>query len=90
MFIQVEVEFSRKQQTQIIPEACLVTREDRIGVFLVNPQEGKARFIPVQVGIREGGNVEVLAPRLTGSVVITGQHLLQNGSAVLVAGRGRP
>jgi len=90
MFIQVEVEFSRKQQTQIIPEACLVTREDRIGVFLVSPQEGKARFIPVQVGIREGGNVEVLAPRLTGSVVITGQHLLQDGTAVLVTGRGRP
>ena len=90
MFIQVEVEFSRKQQTQILPEACLVTREDRIGVFLVNPQEGKARFIPVQVGIREGGNVEILSPRLTGSVVITGQHLLQDGSAVLVAGRGRP
>jgi len=90
MFIQVEVEFSRRQQAQILPEACLVTREDRTGVFLVNSQEGKARFIPVQVGIREGGNVEILSPRLTGSVVITGQHLLQDGSAVLVAGRGRP
>ncbi len=90
MFIQVEVEFARKQQAQILPEACLVTREDRVGVFLVNPQEGKAKYVPVQVGIREGGNVEILSPRLTGSVVITGQHLLQDGSLVTVAGRGRP
>lgn len=90
MFIQVEVEFNRRQQAQIIPEACLVTRENTTGVFLVNPSEGKARFIPVQVGIQEGGNLEILSPRLTGSVVITGQHLLQDGSAVLLTERGRP
>ncbi|MCX7787895.1 MAG: efflux RND transporter periplasmic adaptor subunit [Spirochaetes bacterium] len=90
MFIQVEVEFARRQQVQILPEACIVTREDRLGVFLVNPQEGKVKFIPVQAGIREGGKVEILSPSLIGSVVITGQHLLQDGSSVQVAGRGKP
>lgn len=90
MFIQVEVEFARKEKVQILPETCLVTREERTGVFLVNPQEGKAKFIPVQAGIREGENVEIVSPPLAGLVVITGQHLLQDGSSVMVAGRGRP
>lgn len=89
MFIQVEIEFAQKAQARIVPEACVVTREDRTGVFLVDPQGTKVSFVPIQVGIREGGNVEILSPPLSGSVVITGQHLLQDGTPVIVAGRGR-
>ncbi|MFQ3621302.1 MAG: efflux RND transporter periplasmic adaptor subunit [Spirochaetales bacterium] len=86
MFIQAEVEYERKSQALLLPEVSLVTRNEQTGVFLVKPQEGKVQFVPVQVGIREGGRVEILSPALSGQVVIAGQHLLQDGSAVIVVG----
>jgi len=38
------------------------------------------------VGILSGEQAEVVSPALTGSVVTVGQHLLDDGSAVLLPG----
>ncbi len=84
MFIRAVVEYERRYNAQIIPETGLVKRDEKTGVFLVHPEEGRVRFVPVVTGISQGGRVEIVSPALSGSIVITGQHLLQDGSFVTV------
>ena len=51
-------------------------------MFLADPDEMKARFIPVKTGIIDGDWVEILQPELNGMVVTLGQHLLENGASI--------
>jgi len=46
----------------------------------------KAQFIPVELGIKAGDLVEVSSPTISGLVVIMGQYLLNDGSAILIPG----
>ena len=59
-------------------------RLDQKGVFLVDTNAMKASFIPVTLGIVNGDSAEVINPPLSGMVVTLGQHLLEDGSAVLL------
>jgi hypothetical protein len=61
-----------------------VTRNGESGVFLVQAGEGIAHYVPVEVGISATDRTEVIAPRLDGLVVTLGQHLLQDGSSVIL------
>ncbi|HOV37339.1 MAG TPA: efflux RND transporter periplasmic adaptor subunit [Spirochaetales bacterium] len=84
MFIRAVVEYGRRDKVRIVPEISIVKRDEKTGVFLVNPEEGRVRFVPVVTGIGQEGRVEIVSPALSGSIVITGQHLLQDGSFVTV------
>jgi RND family efflux transporter MFP subunit len=91
MFVKVELEFARRENVLTIPSSALVRNQERQGVFLVDTTDAKARFVPVTTGITDGDRVEVLEPPLSGLVVTLGQHLLQDGSSVLLPGAtGRP
>jgi multidrug efflux pump subunit AcrA (membrane-fusion protein) len=62
MFIRAVVEYERRYNAQIIPETGLVKRDEKTGVFLVHPEEGRVRFVPVVTGISQGGRVEIVSP----------------------------
>jgi RND family efflux transporter MFP subunit len=84
MAVRVELEFGRHVNVQAVPAAALVTRSGVQGVFQVEPEGPRVRFLPVRTGASEGGLVEILEPALRGPVVILGQHLLEDGSAVIL------
>jgi len=42
------------------------------------------RFIPVELGIATPERTEILAPEIEGLVVSLGQHLLEDGSTVIL------
>jgi RND family efflux transporter MFP subunit len=84
MAVRVELEFGRRENAQAVPATALVTRDEVTGVFLVEGQNPRTRFVPVRTGASEGGLVEVLEPELPGPVVTLGQHLLEDGSAVIL------
>lgn len=86
MFVRVRIAFEEHSDTVVVPVSALVKREDRQGVFVVDPMEKKARFVPVTPGIVNGDVAEILSPPLSGLVVTLGQHLLDDGSPVLLAG----
>jgi hypothetical protein len=44
----------------------------------------QARFVPVTIGIVNGEAVEIVAPEVSGSVVTLGNHLLENGSRIIL------
>jgi len=84
MFIRAEILFDLHRNVLVVPKNAVLKRDGRPGVFLVDIEEKKAHFIPVEVGIADAGRVEILNPPLTGSVVTLGQHLLEEGAAIIV------
>ena len=89
MFVRAELEFARRGENAVtVPPAAVVQREERKGVFLVDAESKRgARFVPVETGVTEVDKVEIVSPPLTGQVVVLGQHLLSDGSAVLLPRR---
>ena len=84
MFVRVEIEFGRHNGATVIPLNALVKRNGRQGVFLADIQGMKASFVPVTLGIITGNLAEVVSPPLSGAVVTLGQHLLEDGSAIIL------
>ncbi len=89
MFIGAHVETARESSATIVPMEAVIKRDDRQGVFVINRQTKMARFVPVATGITEGERVEVIRPELSGEVAVLGQHLLEDGSRVVIADDGQ-
>ncbi len=95
MFVRAQVEFATHPNATLVPFSAIVRRAGREGVFLVpasgaaSPQAQKGpalqvRFVPVTTGIANGEAVEVVAPEVSGSVVTLGNHLLEDGSHIML------
>jgi RND family efflux transporter MFP subunit len=84
MFIQATVELSRVADATLVPEQALTRRRDRNGVFIVSDDGRSVVWREVEVGIREGGRVQVEGPGLTGRVVTLGQQLVEDGSPITI------
>ena len=82
MFMRATVVLKKVPETTIVPEQALTTRDDRQGVFVVSRDGKSVTWHPVKVGVREEGRVQVEGEGLSGRVVILGQELLKNGSAI--------
>jgi RND family efflux transporter MFP subunit len=62
-----------------------ITRRSGVeGVFMIGESGQSVRWVPVEIGIRSGGWVELKSPSLSGSVVTLGQHLIDDGSPIRV------
>jgi len=90
MFIRVSLQFADHAGATVVPGEALVKREGRPGVFAADVEARKARFVPVTVGIRNSERAEVLEPALEGFVVTLGQHLLEDGSPILLPQESKP
>jgi len=86
MFVRVEIQFDRHEDATVVPAGSLVKRDGTEGIFLADPEAKKATFVPVTVGIINGDQAEILNPPLEGSVVTLGQHLLEDGAAIVLPG----
>ncbi|MDH3218206.1 MAG: efflux RND transporter periplasmic adaptor subunit [Gammaproteobacteria bacterium] len=84
MFIRASVMLQRVDNAIIIPEQALTRRNDQQGVFVVNPDDETARWQVVETGIRQGDRIQVRSPELSGQVVVLGQQLLDDGSALRI------
>ena len=84
MFVRVRIEFDRHSDVTVVPTSALVNRNGQRGVFLADPEEMKARFVPVELGIVNGELAEVIHPPLSGWVVTLGHDLLEDGSAIIL------
>ncbi|MCG2811675.1 MAG: efflux RND transporter periplasmic adaptor subunit [Candidatus Aminicenantes bacterium] len=95
MFVNTQIEFARRADVTIVPFNALAKREDQQGIFLVDMANSRARFLPVQTGIVEGGQVEIVAPEnLSGYVVTLGHYLLEAEGRIILpapaAAAGQP
>jgi RND family efflux transporter MFP subunit len=84
MFCKVRVMLEEKQSAQVVPAEAIVRRGGEDGVFVVNEEESVASYIQVQLGITTQDKCEILTPKISGPVVTIGQHLLEDGSSVVL------
>lgn len=84
MFISASVALSRVDDATIVPEQALTRRRDRNGVFVVSEDGGSVVWREVEVGIRDGGRVQVEGQGLTGRVVSLGQQLVEDGTPITI------
>jgi len=89
MFIRARIEFASHDNATLIPLAALVKRNGRQGIFIAEPDNLKARFVPVTVGIINDELAEVLEPEISGLAVTMGNHLLEDGSAITLPEKQR-
>lgn len=85
MFVRASVRLARIEDATIVPERALVVRDGASGVFVVSDDRATARWQPVAPGIRQGDRVQLVDSDLTGEVVVLGQQLLDDGSAIVIA-----
>jgi len=86
MFINARIVLDRHENATVVPIHSLVKRDSMYGIFTVDRETMKVHFVPVTPGIRHEGYVEIVDPPLSGLVVTLGQHLLEEGSTVLLSG----
>jgi RND family efflux transporter MFP subunit len=84
MFCKVTLVIAEKDSAQVVPSKAVVTRNGASGVFVVRNEETTAHYVPVEVGITTPDKTEVLAPEIDGLVISLGQHLLEEGSTVIL------
>jgi RND family efflux transporter MFP subunit len=84
MFIRATVELAREPDATIVPEQALTIRNNRSGVFLVGEDGQSVVWREVTVGIRQNGRLQVNGDGLSGRVVVLGQQLVQDGSAITI------
>jgi multidrug efflux pump subunit AcrA (membrane-fusion protein) len=84
MFCKVNLVLAEKPSAQVVPTQAIVTRDGSQGVFVVREGETVAHFVPIEIGIRASDRSEILSPQIDGVVVSLGQHLLEEGSQVIL------
>jgi RND family efflux transporter MFP subunit len=84
MFISATVVLARVPEATIVPEQALTVRDDRSGVFIVSEDGRSVAWRQVTAGIRQGNRVQVKGEGLAGRVVILGQQLVKDGSAIMI------
>lgn len=84
LFVRVALELGRREGALWVPEEALVPQGGKLFVFTV--QDGEARRVPVKVGARKPGWVELLEGVKAGQQVVTaGQQRLRGESAKVKA-----
>jgi RND family efflux transporter MFP subunit len=89
MFIRVQMEFAKKEDVTVVPIRALTKRNGKQGVFVADTQELRAHFVPLTLGIVDRERAEVVDPPLSGYVVTLGQHLLEEGSKIVLSNANR-
>lgn len=84
MFAKVKVVLARKENTQIVPSQAIVNRSGQTGIFIIKAGEKVAHFTPTEIGITTQQNTEIISPKIEGLVVTLGQHLLEDGSNIIL------
>lgn len=84
MFVRSKVEVRAVDEAYIVPDVAIVKRSDTQGIFQVGEDGQSARWRTVEVGIREGKRVQIRGEDLDGQVIVLGQQLVEDGSAITV------
>lgn len=85
MFVRATVVLDRIADATHVPAQALTARNGENGVFVVNEDGQSVAWQKVDVGIREAGRVQVTGKGVAGRVVVLGQQLLEDGSAITLA-----
>lgn len=84
MFARIEVITAEKDSTQLVPSKAVMERSGETVMFVVLDGEMVARYVQVTTGIVTPDLTEIIEPPIRGRVVTLGQHLLEDGSPIML------
>ena len=84
MFARVTVVLREKDDAQLVSSRAVIMQSGKPGVYVVRGDETIAHYVPVQTGIVSAEKTEIIEPLLEGKVITLGQHLLEDGSPVIL------
>jgi len=96
MFARVTLPVGRQVAATLVPKDALVLGGPKPTVYVVDPGEasrdaGRARAVPVVLGVASGELIQVTGPIKPGEqVVVRGNERLMTGQAVTIAARLTP
>jgi RND family efflux transporter MFP subunit len=86
MFARIELDLGNSREALLLPRDALVYRGDQPGVYTL--ESDVAKFLPVETGLTQEDNVEVLTGLKAGDTVVThGANLIKDGDRVRVMGK---
>jgi membrane fusion protein (multidrug efflux system) len=88
LFAEIEAEIERRDDALLLPDSALVYDLEGTFVWRVDP-DSRAHRVPIEVGLRQDGKVEVAKGLAPGDVVVAaGIHKVKEGQRVRAAGEG--
>jgi len=82
LFARVRLVIAEREGAVLVPEQSIVPQGDKLFVYVI--EDGKAALRPVQLGLRQGGRVEIVSGVQPGEIVITaGTQKIGPGAAVM-------
>jgi HlyD family secretion protein len=86
MYSRVRLQVANRPNALVVPRNAVVDLENQRGVFFVDGRA--AKFVPVQTGIQDDKQIEIVTGISEGDrVVTTGAAALRDGDPVLLAGQ---
>jgi RND family efflux transporter MFP subunit len=83
MFARAMLDLPSVRTALLVPRQGIVYRGDRAGVYLV--ADDTARFQPVETGLTQGDDVEVISGLVDGQIIVTeGSNLLRDGDPIQI------
>lgn len=86
MFARVNVQTAEKPNAKYVSSRALVRKEGATGIFMIDPVDKIAHYVPATVGIVNAEFTEIVTHLPDMLVVTLGQHLLDEGSPVILPG----
>ena len=86
LFANLEVELAERQNAIVVPDAAILV--DQAGSFVWRVgEDGKARRVPIEIGLRKAARVELTSGLSAGDRIISaGTQKVTEGGAVAIAG----
>ncbi|MBN1755425.1 efflux RND transporter periplasmic adaptor subunit [bacterium] len=86
MFAKLNLKLREKENARIVPTQAIINKNGESAVFQVNgdPASPVALYFIVETGISTPLETEILSPPLDGLVITLGQHLLEDGSPIIL------
>lgn len=87
-FVTLNIEIETVEDAVVVPADSLSRHAGQTGVYLIDGENGIARFQPVTAGVRTPDYVQIIDPEISGHVVTLGQHRLGHETPVRLADAG--
>lgn len=84
LFARVTIVLREEHEPTIVPLSAITKRDEQNVVFVLNDDGETVRMEPIRIDIIDGERVGIAAGELNGPVVVLGQQMLTDGSAVRV------
>jgi RND family efflux transporter MFP subunit len=90
MYARINLTVEERKGTLVAPKNAVIDFENKRGVWMPNA-ENRAKFVPVELGIDGGDNVEITGGLKEGDrFVTTGAAAVRNNDVLIIAGQGGP